>query len=74
MTDFTEQSIVVGCNYHTKWQSHKAMRFVLVNVEGEVATLKTRTTNKRFTTNVNDLIFIMSSHNIYKALRIEFDK
>lgn len=50
--------IVIGCNYHTKWQSHKAMRFVLKEINGNTAILTTRTTGKTFKTNISDLIFI----------------
>jgi hypothetical protein len=62
-----EQSIVIGCNYHTKWQKHKGMRFVLAEVKGDKARMYTRNTVKNFWTNVSDLIFIMSPHNIAKA-------
>lgn len=64
---FTDRSIVVGCNYHTSWQSHKAMRFVLVEVKEQRAKLKTRGTRKEFWTNVQDLRFILTGHNIQKA-------
>lgn len=63
--------IVVGCNYHTTWQSDKGMRFVLVEVKGDRARLKTRRTHKNFWTNVKDLIFIETKHNKDKAERIE---
>jgi len=47
------------------------MRFVLVALLGEdKAVLKTRVTNKRFTTKVSDLIFIESDYNKKKAARI----
>ena len=65
-----EKSIVIGCNYHTTWQSHPAMRFVLKEVQGEQARLITRNTKKNFWTPVSTLIFIMSSHNIRKAKNI----
>jgi hypothetical protein len=64
------QSIVVGCNYHTKWQSNKQMRFILAEVKDGKARLKTRRTNKDFWTNVDDLIFIMTKHNLDKAREI----
>jgi len=67
---FSESSIVIGCNYHTKWQKHSAMRFVLKEVKGDKARLITRSTGKDFWTNINDLIFIMSNHNISKAERL----
>lgn len=66
--------IVIGCNYHTKWQSHKAMRFILKEVKGDQAKLATRTTNKVFWTNVNDLIFIETKHNKSKADALENKK
>ena len=59
--------IVVGCNYHTKLQSKKSMRFVLVEVKGNRARLKTRNTKKDFWTNIDDLIFIESDWNKKKA-------
>jgi len=62
--------IVIGCNYHTKWQSNKAMRFVLVEISGTKARLKTRNTGKDFWTNVDDLIFINSPHNNSKAQKL----
>ena len=61
----------IGCNYHTKWQSNKGMRFVLVALLGnDKAVLQTRCTNKRFTTKVSDLIFIETEHNKKKAKRL----
>ena len=62
--------IVVGCNYHTKWQKHSAMRFVLLEVSGSKAKLGTRTTKREFWTDLLDLIFIESSHNKAKAKRL----
>lgn len=59
--------IVLGCNYHTTWQSKKKMRFVLDDVKGKEALLFTRVSKRRFKTNVDDLIFISSGHNIRKA-------
>ena len=69
-TILDKQSIVVGCNYHTKWQSDSRMRFVLKEIKGEKARLVTRNTRKDFWTNKSDLIFIMTGHNIRKALNI----
>ena len=69
-TILDEQSIVVGCNYHTKWQSDSRMRFVLKEIKGEKTRLVTRNTRKNFWTNKSDLIFIMTGHNIRKALNI----
>ena len=65
--------IVIGCNYHTKWQSNKSMRFVLLEVNGDEALLGTRTTKKKFWTNVSDLVFIESQHNVNKSLRMNED-
>ena len=62
--------IVIGCNYHTTWQSHKQMRFVLVHINGNHAVLKTRNTRKCFTTSINDLIFIKSKYNKSKAIEL----
>jgi len=59
--------IVIGCNYHTKWQKSRAMRFVLAEVKGDRARLITRETNKNFWTNTSDLIFITTGHNFRKA-------
>ena len=62
--------LVCGCNYHTKWQAHRGMRFVLESYENGQATLSTRTTHKKFTTKIEDLIFIETPHNIRKAKAI----
>lgn len=62
--------IIVGCNYHTTWQKHKSMRFVLVEIKGEKARLQTRNTNKDFWTNIKDLIFIETKHNKQKAIKL----
>ena len=59
--------IVIGCNYHTKWQSNKGMRFVLVEINGNKARLQTRKTYKDFWTNIEDLVFIDSVYNQKKA-------
>lgn len=65
--------IVPGCNYHTKWQSKKGMRFVLDNVSpcGTRALLYTRNTGREFWTNVSDLIFIETWHNQKKAAKLK---
>lgn len=62
-----ENKLVIGCNYHTKWQSDKRMRFILAEIKGDKARLKTRNTRKDFWTNVSDLIFITTNHNKQKA-------
>ena len=59
--------LVIGCNYHTTWQSHKSMRFVLTEIKGTKARLQTRNSRKDFWTNVDDLIFIESGYNKQKA-------
>jgi hypothetical protein len=60
--------IVVGCNYHTKWQRNKSMRFVLAEVKGDKVWLQTRNTDKSFFwTNFSDLIFIERDYNKKKA-------
>lgn len=66
----SDQDIVVGCNYHTNWQKHPAMRFVLSEVKGDKARLTTRGTRKDFWTDVDSLIFIKSKHNKRKANKI----
>ena len=64
------QIIVIGCNYHTKWQRDRSMRFVLAEVKGSKARLKTRNTRKDFWTNLSDLIFIESDYNKKKAEKL----
>jgi len=59
--------LVIGCNYHTTWQSNKSMRFVLAEIKDGKARLQTRNTSKDFWTNVSDLIFIESDYNKKKA-------
>jgi hypothetical protein len=61
----------IGCNYHTTWQSHKAMRFVLKEIDGDRARLITRGSGKNFWTNVSDLIFIGTRYNKEKAKKLE---
>lgn len=68
---YSTASIVIGCNYHVKWQSNKAMRFVLKEVRGGRARLVTRTSKNDFWTDISDLEFIMSDHNISKARKLE---
>lgn len=63
--------IQIGCNYHSKWQSNKAMRFILKEIKGNKARLITRNTGKDFWTNIDDLIFITSRHNTKKAERLK---
>lgn len=59
--------LVVGCNYHTTWQSNKKMRFVLSEINGNKARLTTRNTKKDFWTDINTLIFIETDYNKEKA-------
>lgn len=61
-----KEKIVIGCNYHVSW-ADKKMRFILVGIDGEVARLQTRGTNKNFLTPIYDLIFIKTSVNEDKA-------
>jgi hypothetical protein len=65
-----DNPIVIGCNYHTKWQSKPGMRFVLYEVREDRARLVTRNTNKDFWTYLCDLIFINSDYNINKAIKM----
>ena len=62
-----EAKLIIGCNYHTTWQSNKAMRFVLSELKDGKARLTTRNTNKSFWTNTTDLIFIETEYNKAKA-------
>ena len=62
--------IIVGCNYHATWQSHKGMRFVLAEVKGKEANLKTRQSKKDFWTGIETIIFIDTIHNKEKALKL----
>lgn len=62
--------LIIGCNYHTKWQSNKSMRFVLKEIQGDKVRLITRRTNKNFWTKASDLIFIETDHNKDKAKKI----
>lgn len=66
--------VVVGCNYHTTWQSHKAMRFVLAEVKGNRARLVTRGSNRNFWTSVDSLIFIKTGYNFDKAKKLLKEK
>ncbi len=66
--------IVIGCNYHTTWQKNRGMRFVLAEIKGDKARLKTRNTNKDFWTNISDLIFIETGYNKRKADDLELHK
>jgi hypothetical protein len=67
----TNQKLVIGCNYHTTWQRHRAMRFVLAEIKENKARLITRNTNRSFWTDINDLIFIDTNHNKNKAIKLE---
>ena len=71
MTIELKNKIIVGCNYHTTWQSDKAMRFVLSEIKGPRARLTTRNSQKDFWTNTKDLIFITTEHNINKAKKLQ---
>lgn len=41
--------------YHTTWQSHSGMRFILLSTYGENATLGTKYSNKTFKSKLNEL-------------------
>ena len=69
-----ENKLIIGCNYHTTWQSHSAMRFVLVEIKGDKARLKTRASKKDFWTDVKDLIFIDTNYNRNKGKRLSDDR
>lgn len=71
MKEVKSNPLVIGCNYHTKWQTHRNMRFVLKDIKGEKALLITRKTKKEFWTNVSDLIFITTRHNINKSEQLK---
>ena len=60
-------NIIIGCNYHTTWQTHRNMRFILTGVDGLKARLQTRNTKKDFYTDIDSLVFIESNYNIEKA-------
>jgi hypothetical protein len=68
---YNKNTLIVGCNYQTTWQSHGNMRFVLAEIKGTQARLMNRNTKRNFWSNVDDIIFIMSPHNIIKAETIE---
>lgn len=68
--EINKNSLIVGCNYHTTWQINKAMRFVLKEIQGDDVRLYTRHTQSDFWTNKDNLIFIMSKHNIKKAEKL----
>ena len=70
VTNSKGEPIVVGCNYHTTWQSHKAMRFILEEIKGDKARLKTTKTYKDFWTSIEDLIFIKTDYNTNKAKKL----
>lgn len=66
------EKIVIGCNYHTTWQTSRAMRFVLdlVTFSNGRARLITRNTKKVFWVYIDDLIFIKTEHNKVKARKL----
>lgn len=65
--NFDSNPIVIGCNYHTTWQEHRAMRFVLSGIKYNEAKLTTRRTKRTFWTKLIDLKFINSHTNRSKA-------
>ena len=50
------------------------MRFVLVEIKGDKARLKTRASKKDFWTDVKDLIFIDTNYNRNKGKRLSDDR
>lgn len=76
LVKFKGGNYVVGCNYHTSWQRNRNMRFVLVdiNIEKGKARLITKRTKADFWTNLNDLVWIDSTHNRDKAERLINDE
>lgn len=64
------QKLVVGCNYHTKWQKNKSMRFVLKELKDNKARLVTRRTKADFWVDIDDLIFINTAYNKSKAEKL----
>jgi hypothetical protein len=70
------KKLVIGCNYHTTWQAHKAMRFVLSAIDKNTnrALLYTRHTKKCFWTSIDSLIFIETKYNQAKADRLINEK
>ena len=64
--------IIIGCNYHTSWQSNSKMRFILTKVIGDKAQLSTRMTHKEFLTDVSDLIYIHTKYNNRKARELGY--
>ena len=66
------QQLIIGCNYHTTWQRIKGMRFVLKSIseDGLTCVLYTRKTEKEFTTSTDSLIFIDTSYNKDKAIKL----
>lgn len=69
-TNAKGRRIVIGCNYHTNWQSSRSMRFVLTDVKDGKAKLQTRHSKKTFWTELDDLIFIKTETNMIKAERL----
>ena len=64
------EKIIIGCNYHTTWQSNKSMRFVLKEIKEDKARLITRNSKKDFWTKISDLIFINTDCNKQKAKKL----
>lgn len=63
------EPLVIGCNYHTTWQSSPSMRFLLLDIYADKgkALLGTRNTNKTFPTGLDELVFINTKVNLEKA-------
>ena len=67
MKNMIGELLVIGCNYHTTWQSNGRMRFVLAEIKGDKARLTTRRTRRNFWTDIEDLILIKTNYNKNKA-------
>lgn len=60
--------LIIGCAYHTTWQSNKGYCFILSDIKDGKALLRTKNIKKQpFWTDVSSLIFIETPHNLHKA-------
>jgi len=67
--------LIIGCAYHTVWQSNKGYQFILAEVKGEKALLRTKNIKKEpFWTNASDLIFINTPHDLHKAKQLTAER
>lgn len=56
--------LVLGCVYYTTWQNSKTFNFMLIEVKGKKAMLKSTLSGKEFWTNLDDLILVESAENL----------